>query len=119
MLSVEEIMNVKIKPVTKAEVRTYLRQLAELQIRGNRAILSVSKAHPGANGKMQGGCLDGAFPLAAIGEHWRVGCGWSSALSLQRSPVWTTNLPAPVVVNGQNTLTDPISGTLRFFRLSQ
>jgi hypothetical protein len=35
------------------------------------------------------------------------------------SPVWTTNSPAPVVVNGQNTSTNPISGTKQFFRLSQ
>jgi uncharacterized repeat protein (TIGR03803 family) len=34
------------------------------------------------------------------------------------SPVWTTNLPAPVVVNGQYTVTNPISGTQEFFRLS-
>jgi uncharacterized repeat protein (TIGR03803 family) len=35
------------------------------------------------------------------------------------SPVWTTNLPAPVVVNGQNTVTVPISGKQQFLRLSQ
>jgi uncharacterized repeat protein (TIGR03803 family) len=35
------------------------------------------------------------------------------------SPVWTTNLPPPVVVNGQNTVTNPISGAQQFFRLSQ
>jgi uncharacterized repeat protein (TIGR03803 family) len=35
------------------------------------------------------------------------------------SPVWSTNLPSPVVVNGQNTVTNPISGTQQFFRLSQ
>jgi uncharacterized repeat protein (TIGR03803 family) len=35
------------------------------------------------------------------------------------SPVWTTNSPAPVVVNGQNTVTNPISGTQQFFRLNQ
>jgi uncharacterized repeat protein (TIGR03803 family) len=35
------------------------------------------------------------------------------------SPVWTTNSPAPVVVNGQFTLTNPISGIQQFFRLSQ
>jgi hypothetical protein len=35
------------------------------------------------------------------------------------SPVWTTNLPAPVVVNGEYTVTNPISGTQQFFRLSQ
>ena len=35
------------------------------------------------------------------------------------SPVWTTNLPAPVVVSGRNTVTNPISGTQQFYRLSQ
>ena len=35
------------------------------------------------------------------------------------SPVWITNLTAPVVVNGQNTVTNQISGTQQFFRLSQ
>ncbi len=35
------------------------------------------------------------------------------------SSVWTTNLPAPVVLNGLNTVTNPISGTRQFFRLRQ
>jgi uncharacterized repeat protein (TIGR03803 family) len=35
------------------------------------------------------------------------------------SPLWTTNLPSPVVVNGQYTVTNPISGAQQFFRLSQ
>jgi uncharacterized repeat protein (TIGR03803 family) len=35
------------------------------------------------------------------------------------SPVWTTNVAAPLVVNGQYTLTNPISGTQKYFRLSQ
>jgi uncharacterized repeat protein (TIGR03803 family) len=35
------------------------------------------------------------------------------------SPVWTTNHPAPVVINGQFTVTNPISGTQQFFRSSQ
>jgi uncharacterized repeat protein (TIGR03803 family) len=35
------------------------------------------------------------------------------------SPVWNANVPAPVVVNGQYTVTNPISGTRQFFRLSQ
>jgi uncharacterized repeat protein (TIGR03803 family) len=35
------------------------------------------------------------------------------------SPVWSTNSPAPVVINGQNTVTNLISGTQQFFRLSQ
>jgi uncharacterized repeat protein (TIGR03803 family) len=35
------------------------------------------------------------------------------------SPVWTTNVSAPVVVNGQYTVTNPIYGTQQFFRLSE
>jgi hypothetical protein len=35
------------------------------------------------------------------------------------SPIWTTNLPAPVVVNGLNTVTNPVSGVQEFFRMSQ
>ena len=32
---------------------------------------------------------------------------------------WSTNLPAPVVINGQNTVTNSVSGTRLFYRLSQ
>jgi hypothetical protein len=32
---------------------------------------------------------------------------------------WSTNLPAPVVVNGFYTVTNPISGTHKFYQLSQ
>jgi hypothetical protein len=39
--------------------------------------------------------------------------------NLGSSAVWTTNSPAPVVVNGQNTVTNPISGAQQFYRLSQ
>ena len=35
------------------------------------------------------------------------------------SSVWTTNLPAPVVVNGTDFVTNPISGSQQFFRLRQ
>jgi uncharacterized repeat protein (TIGR03803 family) len=35
------------------------------------------------------------------------------------SPVWNTNLPAPVVVNTNNAVTNGISGTWKFYRLSQ
>jgi uncharacterized repeat protein (TIGR03803 family) len=35
------------------------------------------------------------------------------------SPIWTTNFLTPTVVNGQNTLTNPVSATQQFFRLSQ
>ncbi|HXJ57959.1 MAG TPA: right-handed parallel beta-helix repeat-containing protein [Verrucomicrobiae bacterium] len=32
---------------------------------------------------------------------------------------WTTNSPAPVVVNAQNAVTNPIAGAQQFYRLSQ
>ena len=35
------------------------------------------------------------------------------------SPAWTTNSATPIVVNGQYTVTNPISGTQQFFRLSK
>lgn len=35
------------------------------------------------------------------------------------SPAWIPVSVAPVVVDGQNTVTNPISGTQQFFRLSQ
>jgi hypothetical protein len=33
--------------------------------------------------------------------------------------LWDTNSPAPVVINGQNVVTNPITGDQKFFRLSQ
>jgi len=36
------------------------------------------------------------------------------------SPVlWSTNSPAPVIVDGQNTVTDSATGPGKFYRLSQ
>jgi hypothetical protein len=32
---------------------------------------------------------------------------------------WITDSPAPVTVNGQNIVTNPVSGTQKFFRLIQ
>jgi hypothetical protein len=34
------------------------------------------------------------------------------------SPAWTTNSQVPVLVNGQNTVTNPVSGTQQFYRLN-
>jgi uncharacterized repeat protein (TIGR03803 family) len=48
-----------------------------------------------------------------------IGFTLQSTTSLGSSAVWSTNSLAPVVVNGQNTVTNPITGTQQFFRLSQ
>jgi hypothetical protein len=45
---------------------------------------------------------------------------WLAALlvaTLLSPAVWATVSPAPVVVNGQNTVTNPISGAQQLFRL--
>jgi uncharacterized repeat protein (TIGR03803 family) len=42
-----------------------------------------------------------------------------STTNLVSPAVWITNFPAPVVVNGQNVVTNPASGTKKFYRLSQ
>jgi hypothetical protein len=41
------------------------------------------------------------------------------ATNLVPPTVWNTNLPAPVLVNGQNAVTNGISGAQMFYRLSQ
>ena len=41
-----------------------------------------------------------------------------STTNLGSAMVWTTNSTAPVVVNGQNTVTNPVSGSQKFYRLS-
>ena len=42
-----------------------------------------------------------------------------STTNLGPSAIWTSNSAAPLVVDGLNTLTTPLSGTQQFFRLSQ
>jgi uncharacterized repeat protein (TIGR03803 family) len=41
------------------------------------------------------------------------------ATNLVSPTVWNTNSTAPVIINGQNTVTNPITGALQFFRLSK
>ena len=46
--------------------------------------------------------------------------GFTLQSTTKLSPAaWSTVSPAPVVINGQNTVTNPISGTQQFYRLSQ
>jgi uncharacterized repeat protein (TIGR03803 family) len=42
-----------------------------------------------------------------------------STTNLASPTVWNTNLSSPVVVNGQNTVTNPITGMQQFYRLSE
>ena len=47
------------------------------------------------------------------------GLSLQSTTNLGSSAFWTTNLPAPAIVNGQYCVTNSITGTQQFFRLSQ
>jgi uncharacterized repeat protein (TIGR03803 family) len=42
-----------------------------------------------------------------------------STTNLDLPAVWNTNYPAPTIVNGQNTVTNPISGDQQYYRLSK
>jgi hypothetical protein len=46
-----------------------------------------------------------------------VGFTLQSATDLTATALWTTNLPAPVVIGGQNVVTNPVSGAQQFYRL--
>ena len=48
-----------------------------------------------------------------------IGFTLQSTTNLGSSAVWSTNSSPPIVVNGQNTVTNPITGKQQFFRLSQ
>jgi sugar lactone lactonase YvrE len=48
-----------------------------------------------------------------------VGFTLQSTTNLVSPVVWSTNSPAPVVIAGQNTVTNPITGPQQFFRLVQ
>ena len=42
-----------------------------------------------------------------------------SSTNLGSSTIWSTNVLPPVVVNGRNTVTNPVAGTQQFYRLIQ
>jgi hypothetical protein len=48
-----------------------------------------------------------------------VGFTLQSTTNPSSPSVWVANSPAPVVISGQNTVTNPISGAQQFYRLSQ
>jgi uncharacterized repeat protein (TIGR03803 family) len=48
-----------------------------------------------------------------------IGYTLESTPALDSSSIWSTVSPPPVIVNGENTVTNPISGKMKFYRLSQ
>jgi uncharacterized repeat protein (TIGR03803 family) len=58
------------------------------------------------------------WPISYAGFSY-AGYYLQTTTNLAAPVVWTPVSPAPVVVNGQNTVTNPISGTKQFYRLNQ
>ena len=103
---------------------------AGLILSGNTLYGTTSGASDGGNGSVFGLSVVGvnAPRLAILRSGANLVLTWptnASGFTLQSttnliSPVvWITNTPAPVIVNGQNTVTNPFSGTKKFYRLSQ
>ena len=97
-------------------------------------ILSGNTLYGVAGGGSGGGVIFSyALPASAPGLNIAVSgtnaiLTWSSSFNgytLQSTPhlnpnvVWSNVSPLPMVVNGFNTVTNPISGSARFYRLSQ
>ena len=58
------------------------------------------------------------WPTNVVGFDYS-GFTLQSTTNFGSSAVWSSVSPVPIVVNGQSTVTNPISGTQKFFRLSQ
>jgi uncharacterized repeat protein (TIGR03803 family) len=59
-----------------------------------------------------------SWPTAVAGFDY-ADCALQSTTNAGSSSVWTTHFPAPVVVNGRYTVTNPVSDARQFFRLRE
>ncbi len=80
---------------------------------GNGTVFSLSLPGPQLSITHAGAYVILSWPTNSVGFTLQ------STTNLVPPTIWTTNSPAPVVVNGQHTVTNPISGTQQFYRLSQ
>jgi uncharacterized repeat protein (TIGR03803 family) len=84
---------------------------------GNGTIFSISLSPP-LTIAASGSDLVLTWPTNVAGVDYS---GFTVQLTKTLGPtaVWNTNFPPPVVVNGQFTVTNPISGAQQFYRLAQ
>jgi uncharacterized repeat protein (TIGR03803 family) len=83
---------------------------------GSGTIFSISLASVGA---LQLGILAAGTSVVLTWPTNEAGFTLQSTTNLVSPVAWSAVSPAPFVVNGQNTVTNPISGIPMFFRLSQ
>ena len=85
---------------------------------GHGTVFSLSYPSPQLTITPSGTNVNLTWPSAVAGFSYS-GYSLQSTTNLGSSAVWATNSPAPVVVNGQNVVTNSITGSQQFFRLSQ
>lgn len=84
---------------------------------GNGAVFSISFVPQLSITPLQTSVLL-SWPANVAGFNY-AGFALQCATNLIPPVVWTAVSPGPVVVNGQNTVTNPITGTQMFFRLAR
>jgi uncharacterized repeat protein (TIGR03803 family) len=99
---------------------------ASLVLSGNVLYGAASKGGSSGNGTLVSISIAPALTITPAAANvlltWptnAAGFTLQSTTNLVSQAAWVTNSPEPVVVNGQNTVTNSISGTQQFFRLSQ
>jgi uncharacterized repeat protein (TIGR03803 family) len=99
--------------------------IAGLVLYSNTLYGTATGGGSSGNGMIFSISLPPQLTITAIGPNlvltWptnAAGFALQSATNLA-SPIWTTNLPTSIVVNGQTTVTNPIAATQQYFRLSQ
>jgi hypothetical protein len=60
--------------------------------------------------------IAGGGPCVSLATN-AVGFTLQSTTNLVPPAVWSTNSPAPVIIGGQNTVTNPVAGAQKFYRL--
>jgi len=85
---------------------------------GNGTVFSISFPGPQLTITPSGTNMILSWPANVAGFDY-TGYTLQSTTNLGSPSVWGTNSPTPVVVNGQNTVTSPISGAQQFYRLVQ
>jgi uncharacterized repeat protein (TIGR03803 family) len=85
---------------------------------GNGTVFSLTLPAPQLTITTSGTNVIMTWPTNSAGFDY-TGYTLLSTTNLASPAVWATNSPAPVVVNGQFTVTNPLSGTQQFYQLSQ
>jgi uncharacterized repeat protein (TIGR03803 family) len=85
---------------------------------GNGTVFSLTLPLPQLTIIRSGANVILTWPTNNAGFNY-TGFTLQSTTNLVSTAVWSTVSPVPVVVNGQNTVTNPVSGTQKFYRLTQ